>query len=152
MRENPSRNKLILLHPWPRVNVLPSVFWDLTWRLYSAAPCCKRLTFHLCIFCLKNSLLQSGPGHLLRPALCRARTDLRPERWDGTTTLWYRCLEIWFWLGLCVSREPLGRKTGEEVLISPPHLIPQTFAVYGQYGFSEIVFQHTMQLRQEPCS
>lgn len=46
----------------------------------------------------------------------------------------------------------LGRKTREEVFISPPCPAAETFAACGQYGFSEIVFQHTVQLRQEPCS
>ena len=48
-----------------------------SWRLSPAAPA-SDLTLY--IFCLENSFLQGGPGHLLRHPLRRAGADLRTER------------------------------------------------------------------------
>lgn len=67
-------------------------------ELYSPV-LCQSFTY-LCIALFGNSLLQSGPGHLLRYALRRACTNLCTKRWVRVTGGWQSCSEVWFWGGI----------------------------------------------------
>lgn len=123
-----------------------------SWRLSPAAPCCRRLTFCLYIFSLENSLLQGGPGHLLRHPLCRAGTNLCTERWGSAVVVLQGCLGVWFGL-VFVGRGNLWSENlkGKSYPLHP-HLISQTSAAYGQCVLWRLSFTAPLSYGRGPAS